>query len=219
MGKRIDIDTPNGRIGAWQAMPEGKPRGGIVLIQEIFGINAHIRSVADRFAEHGYAVIAPALFDPAERDVELGYDAEGIARGRELVMAIGFDKALDSIDAAAKVLAHYGKTSAIGYCWGGSLAFLANTRLGLTAVSYYGARTVPFAHETARAPLLFHFGERDTSIPAADIATIMAAQPNAEVHVWPAGHGFNCDMRADYDADSAAKALAVTLGFLERELT
>ncbi|MEO7477650.1 MAG: dienelactone hydrolase family protein [Lysobacteraceae bacterium] len=233
MVKRIDIDTPNGRIGAWQAMPEGKPRDGIVLIQEIFGVNAHIRSVADRFAAHGYAVIAPALFDPAERDVELDYDAAGIARGRELAAAIGFDTALDSIDAAAKVLqgilesphtdvralARDSHIAAIGYCWGGSLAFLANTRLGLTAVSYYGARTVPFAHETAHAPLLFHFGERDTSIPAADIATIRAAQPDAEAHVWPAGHGFNCEARADYDADSAAKALSVTLGFLERELT
>ena len=219
MGKHIDIETPNGSIGAWQAMPEGRPRGGIVLIQEIFGVNAHIRGVADRFADHGYAVIAPALFDPVERDVELGYDAAGIARGRELVAAIGFDKALDSIHAAAASLAHCGKTAAIGYCWGGTLAFLADTRLGLAAVSYYGARTMPFVHETARAPLLFHFGERDPSIPAADIATIRAAQPDAEVHVWPAGHGFNCEMRADYDADSATRALSVTLGFLERELT
>jgi carboxymethylenebutenolidase len=219
MGERIEIDTPSGRIGAWRAMPDGTPRGGVVVIQEIFGVNAHIRNVTERFATYGYAALAPALFDPAERDVELGYDAAGIARGRELVTAIGFDGALASIDAAAKALSDVGKIAVIGYCWGGSLAFLANTRLGLPAVSYYGARTLPFAGETARAALLFHFGERDGSIPPGDIATIRAAQPQAEVHVWPAGHGFNCDMRADYDADSADKALAVTLGFLERELT
>ena len=219
MGERIEIDTPNGRIGAWQASPDGKPRGGVVVIQEIFGVNAHIRSVAERFANHGYAAIAPALFDPVERDVELGYDSDGIARGRDLVTAIGFGHALDSISAAARVLqGKHLRTAAIGYCWGGSVAFLANTRLGLPAVSYYGARTLPFAAEDAKAPLLFHFGERDASIPRADIAAIRAAQPQAEVRVWPAGHGFNCDQRADYDADSASKALAVTLGFLEREL-
>ena len=219
MGEHIEIDTANGRIGAWRALPQGKPRGGVVVIQEIFGVNAHIRSVTERFATYGYAALAPALFDPVERDVELGYDAAGIARGRELVTAIGFDGALDSIDAAAKALHDVGRIAAIGYCWGGSLAFLANTRLGLAAVSYYGARTLPFAGEKARAALLFHFGERDGSIPPADIAAIRAAQPQAEVHSWPAGHGFNCDMRSDYDADSAGKALAVTLGFLERELT
>jgi len=227
MGERIEIDTAIGSISAWRAMPGGKPRGGVVVIQEIFGVNAHIRSVTERFATHGYAAIAPALFDPVEREVELGYDAAGVARGRELVAAIGFDGALDSVDAAAKALRQalesqhmdsHGKIAAIGYCWGGSLAFLAATRLALPSVSYYGARTIPFVNERARAALLFHFGERDGSIPPADIATIRAAQPQAEVHVWPAGHGFNCDQRADYDATSADNALAVTLGFLQREL-
>jgi carboxymethylenebutenolidase len=238
MGERIDLDTANGRIGAWLAKPDGEPRGGIVVIQEIFGVNAHIRSVADRFAALGYLAIAPALFDPVERDVELGYDAAGIAWGRELVGALGFDRALDGVDAAAKflresmhgvasiesppmdgrALAQDTHIAVSGYCWGGSVAFLANTRLGLPAVSYYGARTMPFVHEPARAPLLFHFGERDHSITAADIAATRAAQPQAEFHVWPAGHGFNCDLRADYDAGSANRALAVTLQFLEREL-
>lgn len=219
MGERIELDTVNGRITGWLALPDGKPRSGVVVIQEIFGVNAHIRSVADRFAAHGYAALAPALFDPAEPDVELDYSAESIARGRELVTAIGFDHALDSVSAAARFL-HAGelRVAVVGYCWGGSLAFLANTRLGLPAVSYYGARTIPYVNEHAQAALLFHFGERDGSIPASDIATIRAAQPRAEVHVWPAGHGFNCDMRADYDATSANKALAVTLQFLQREL-
>lgn len=219
MGERIEIDTANGRIGGWLALPEGNPRGGVVVIQEIFGVNAHIRSVADRFAGHGYTVLAPALFDPVESGVELDYTPEGIARGRELVTAIGFDHALDSVSAAAQFLQGRNlRTATVGYCWGGSVAFLAATRLALPSVSYYGARTIPFVNERAKAALLFHFGERDGSIPPADIATIRAAQPQAEVHVWPAGHGFNCDQRADYDAPSAHKALAVTLQFLQREL-
>ncbi|HEY2347337.1 MAG TPA: dienelactone hydrolase family protein [Xanthomonadaceae bacterium] len=217
MGERIELDTANGRIGAWLARPGAAPRGGIVVIQEIFGVNAHIRSVADRFAALGYLTLAPALFDPVEAGVELGYDAAGIARGRELVGALGFERALDGVDAAAKRLrdfdAHQAITT-IGYCWGGSVAFLANTRLGLQAVSYYGARSMPFIHERARSALLFHFGQRDGSITAADIEATRVAQPQARVCVWPAGHGFNCDLRADYDADSAARALAVTLDFI-----
>ena len=220
MGEHIEIDTANGRIGGWLALPDGKPRGGAVVIQEIFGVNAHIRSVADRFATFGYAALAPALFDPVERDVELDYNAEGIARGRELVAAIGFDHALDSVSAAARFLQARDdlRVATIGYCWGGSVAFLAATRLALPSVSYYGARTMQFVNERAQAALLFHFGERDGSIPPADIAAIRAAHPQAEVRVWPAGHGINCDMRADYDAASADKALAVTLAFLQREL-
>lgn len=219
MGERIELQLPDTRIGGWLAMPEGRARGGIVVIQEIFGVNAHIRSVADRFAGMGYAALAPALFDPAQRDVELGYDAAGIARGRELVTAIGIEGALAGIAAASNALQRARvKVAAIGYCWGGSLAFLANTRLGLPAVSYYGARTMPYVQEAARAPMLFHFGARDSSITPVDIEATRRAQPQAEVHVWPAGHGFNCDQRADYDAEAAAKALAVTQAFLQREL-
>jgi len=227
MGDHIGVGTANGSIGGWLALPEGQPRGGLVVIQEIFGVNAHIRSVADLFASHGYAALAPALFDPVEADVELDYTPAGIARGRELVTAIGFDRALDGVGAAADVLQDVVKTASdsdhpriavVGYCWGGSLAFLAATRLALPAISYYGARTVPFVDERAQAALLFHFGERDASIPPADIAKIRAAQPQAEICIWPAGHGFNCDQRADYDAESAKRALAVTLEFLEREL-
>ena len=236
MGQRIELATAHGTIGSWRADPDSRPRGGIVVVQEIFGVNSHIRSVVERFASYGYATVAPALFDLVEADVELGYDQAGIARGRELVGRISFEQALDCVDAAAKSLrgnlgysqlesptrdartvARDLHTAVIGYCWGGSVAFLANTRLALPAVSYYGARSVPFRDEHSGAPMLFHFGARDASIPAEDIALLRAAQPQAEFHVWPAGHGFNCDQRKDYDADSAANALAVTLGFLERE--
>lgn len=219
MAHRIELETPNGAIGGWRADPEGRPRGGVVVIQEIFGVNAHIRSVAERFANYGYATVAPALFDLIERDVELGYDEAGIVRGKDLVQRVGFDKALACVDAAAKSLSGAGNVGAVGYCWGGSVAFLTNTRLALPAVSYYGARTVPFLGEESDAPMLFHFGARDSSIPPEDIEKHRAAQPQAEFHVWPAGHGFNCDQRKDYDPESAANALAVTLGFFERELT
>lgn len=238
MGRRIELETPHGKIGGWRTDPDGKPRGGIVVIQEIFGVNAHIRSLVERFASYGYATVAPALFDLVEPDVELGYDEAGIAQGKQLVQQIGFEQALDCVHAAAKSLhgsskfgsphkdvrvlardSHIEKIAVVGYCWGGSVAFLANTRLALPAVSYYGARTVPFLGEQSGAPMLFHFGARDASIPPEDIQKHHAAQPQAEFHVWPAGHGFNCDQRKDYDADSAANALAVTLGFFERELT
>lgn len=217
MGESIQLPDPGGSVGAWLAAPAQAPRGGIVVIQEIFGLNAHIRSVADRFAALGYLALAPALFDPVAAGVELDYDAAGIARGRELAGALGFDAALAQVQAAGEHLRRLAPglaVASIGYCWGGSVSFLANTRLGLPAVSYYGARSMPFIHEPLRAPMLFHFGQRDASISAADIASTRAAQPAAQVHVWPAGHGFNCDRRADYDADSAAQALAVTLAFL-----
>ena len=234
MGQRIELETPHGNIGGWRADPDGRPRGGIVVIQEIFGVNAHIRSVVERFASYGYAVVAPALFDLVERDVELGYDTDGFARGRELMVKLGLDldRALGCVRAAAKSLesphmdvralardSHAGKVGVVGYCLGGSVAFLANTRLALPAVSYYGARTVQFLDEESKAPMLFHFGAKDASTPPDDIEKHRLAQPQSEFHVWPAGHGFNCDQRKDYDADSATNALAVTLGFFERELT
>ncbi len=217
MGKTVKLDTPHGVIGGWRADPNGPVRGGILVVQEIFGINAHIRTVVDRFASLGYATIAPALFDFIERDVELEYDEAGVARGKNLAQQVGLEHALDGVAAAAQAL-HSLATACIGYCWGGSVAFLANTRLGLPAVSYYGARTVPFLDEPCKAPMLFHFGERDRSISADDIERHRLAQPQAEFHVWPAGHGFNCEVRKDYDAQSAEQALAITFGFLERTL-
>lgn len=209
----IDLETSAGTVGAWRADPPDAPRGAIVVVQEIFGVNAHIRDVADRFAAHGYCAIAPALFDPVERGVELDYTAEGVARGRELVTKLGVDRALACVRAAADAVADVGNVGVVGYCWGGTIAFLANTRLGLASVSYYGARTVPYLHEVPRAPLLFHFGGHDTSIPAGDIQKHRDALPGAQVHVYDAGHGFNCDRRADFAPDASALAMERTLGF------
>lgn len=220
MGHGIELDTPQGAIAAWRADPAGPARGALVVVQEIFGVNAHIRDVADRFAWAGFVAIAPALFDPVERDVQLGYDEAGVARGRALTAALGFDRAVALVDATAGLLRQEGlRTGVVGFCWGGSIAFLANTRLGLPAVSYYGGRTVPFLDEPLRAPMLFHFGERDPIITADAVAAHRAKQPSARIHVYPAGHGFNCDARADFDPDSAALAWQRTTAFLEEALT
>ena len=219
MGHWIELDTPQEAISAWRANPAGPSRGAVVVVQEIFGVNAHIRSVVNRFAKDGFIALAPALFDPVERRVELDYDEPGVAKGRELTAALGFDRAVALVDAAADLLQLEGlRTGVVGFCWGGSIAFLANTRLGLPAVSYYGGRTVPFLDEPARAPMLFHFGERDPFIPPDAVAAHRARQPGATIHVYPAGHGFNCEARHDFAPESAALAWQRTTAFFDEAL-
>ena len=218
MGHWIALETPSGTISAWRADPAIPARGALVVVQEIFGVNSHIRSVADKFASHGYVAIAPALFDHFEKHVELGYDAEGVAYGRDLVTRLGFERAVEDVRAAADVVEDVGDVGVVGFCWGGTVAFLACARIGLPAVSYYGGRTVPFLHEKPHAPLLLHFGEQDPIIPPADIEKHQDALPEAEIHIWPAGHGFNCDQRADYNATVAVQALQRTLAFFGAHL-
>ena len=221
MGRDIAIDTPAGKVDAWRADPEGAPLGALVVVQEIFGVNPHVRSVADRFAAKGYIAVAPALFDPAERNVELGYDDAGMRRGIELRAEVGTDRAVAIVGAAAKLLQDEGhRVGVVGYCWGGTLAFLANTRFGLPAVAYYGGRVVDFLGEPLRAPMLFHFGADDAGIPPEAIAKIHLAHPQAPVHVYPgAGHAFNRDIDSThYHADSAALALRRTLDFFAAAL-
>lgn len=214
MGQWTDLDTPHGPIAAWRTEPSGPSRGALVVLQEIFGVNQHIRDVAERFAQAGYVALAPDLFAPIQPHIELGYDKDDQARGVELRNALGFDRAIDIAGAAARRLQGEGlRTGAVGYCWGGSLAFLCNTRLGLPAVSYYGARTLPFLGEPLRAPIQFHFGERDASIPPEAIDAHRAALPNAPIYLYNAGHGFNCEPRPDYHADSADLAWRRTLDF------
>lgn len=220
MADWIAIKTPHGPVSAWRDAPHepSVARGAVVLVQEIFGVNGHIRDVASRLAVEGFEVLAPALFDPIERDVELGYDAEGVARGRALVDALGFERAVAIIDAAAVALDRPARTAAMGFCWGGTLALLANTRLGLPAVSYYGGRSVPFLGERLRAPMLLHFGRRDPIIPPADVALHREKLVGAEIHEYDAGHGFNCDRRADFDPAASALAWQRSIDFLRRAL-
>lgn len=217
MGEWLELATPHGTVRAWhEAAEEAAPkRPAVVLVQEIFGVNAHIRDVAARLAAAGHEVLAPAVCDPIERGVELDYDEAGVSRGRELVAAIGFDRAVDIVEAAAARLAKPNRNVAvIGFCWGGTVALLANTRLGLPAVSYYGGRSVPFLDEPLRAPMLMHFGERDPIIPPEHVALHREKLPDARMHVYAAGHGFNCDRRRDFDAAAALLAWSRTLAFL-----
>ncbi|MBA2237577.1 MAG: dienelactone hydrolase family protein [Lysobacter sp.] len=215
----IDIENPVAPMRGWRADPVGVPRGAVVVLQEIFGVNAHIREVTDRFAAAGFVALAPALFDPVQPGVELEYDQGGVDEGRGLTASLGFDRAVELIRAAALVLQSEGlRTGAVGFCWGGTLALLANTRLGLPAASYYGGRSVPFLGERLRAPMLFHFGEHDPIIPPEHVAAHREAHPGATVHVYPAGHGFNCGQRADFDPASAGLAWQRTIDFLEESL-
>ena len=219
MGHWVSLQTPAGAISAWRADPPAASRGMLVVVQEIFGVNAHIRGVVDRFAGHGFTALAPAMFDHIEHHVELGYDEAGIDRGRQMVEQLGFDRAVEDVRAAQRLLQHEGNVGVVGYCWGGTVAYLSWARLRLPAVSYYGARTVPFlAHERSNAPLMLHFGEEDASIPPEAIAAHRDALPDAKFHLWPAGHGFNCEQRADYNATAATQALQRTLAFFETAL-
>ena len=153
MGHEIALDTPSGRVCAWRADPVAQPIGGLVVIQEIFGVNEHIRSLVERYCAEGWVALAPELFDPIEHGVELGYDDAGVARGRALATSLGFDRAVGIIGAAAAKLRDEGlQVAAVGFCWGGTLALLANTRLGLPAASFYGGRSVPFLGEALRPP-------------------------------------------------------------------
>jgi carboxymethylenebutenolidase len=220
MGTTIQLNTTRLHcIGAWLARPEGEAKGGLVVVQEIFGVNAHMRAVVDRFAAHGYVAIAPAFFDHVETGVELGYDEDGFRRGRELAGEVGLDLAVEDVASAAEAIASAGRIGCVGYCWGGTVALLAAMRLGTPAVSYYGARNVNFLAETPRAPLMLHFGERDNSIPAEAIARQRAAWPQADVYTYPAGHAFDRTVDPNtYDPPSAQLALERTLAFFDRHL-
>ena len=220
MGQAINLNTSGMQcIGAYLAPAKYDGKGGIVVVQEIFGVNAHIRSVCDRFAELGYTAIAPAFFDHVESGVELDYGADGFARGRRLVGEVGTERALEDVASAAESIRSAGRIGVVGYCWGGTIALLSATRLGLPAVSYYGARNVNHLDEKPKAPLQFHFGERDDSIPPAAVQRHRDAYPQMEIYTYHAGHAFNRDVDpAHYDAASARLALQRTLAFFERHL-
>ena len=205
------------RFDAYLARPATTPKAAIVVIQEIFGVNAHIREVADRFADAGYLAIAPALFDRIRPHVELAYDGDGVAAGRDLKTEADAHSEADVMAATAYV-ASAGKIAAVGFCWGGSLAWRLASRpdSGIdAAVSYYGGELPALAARTAHCPVMAHFGLHDTSIPEAGAREFAAAQPGVITHFYDAGHGFNCDHRGQYDAAAAAQAWARTTAFLQ----
>jgi carboxymethylenebutenolidase len=220
MGDTIQLNTTGTQcIGAYVARPKGTPKGGIVVVQEIFGVNAHMRDVTDRFAAHGYVAIAPAFFDHFETGVELGYDEAGFKRGRELVGELSFEQAIADVASAAESIASAGRIGCVGYCWGGTVAYLAAARLAMPSVSYYGARNVKFLDEKPKAPVQFHFGENDSSIPPEAVERHREALPGAEIYTYPTGHAFDRGVDPHvYDAASAKLALERTLAFFAKNL-
>lgn len=221
MGQTIELKAEDGfALAAYRAEPAGKPKGGLVVIQEIFGVNRHMRGVTDEFARRGYLAICPALFDRAKRGVELGYAEKDIEAGRELRAAVGWDNPMKDVRAAIAAVRGAGKVGTVGYCWGGSVTWLTATRLeGLAcAVCYYGGNIAAFKDEKPRVPVMFHFGEKDKGIPMADVEAVRAAQPGETLHVYPAGHGFNCEERGDYDEKCKALALERTLAFFAKHI-
>ena len=220
MGTTIDIETTDGhKLTGYRAEPSGDPRGGLVVIQEIFGVNSHIRAVADGFAAEGYVALAPAMFDRVGPGIELGYSPEDVEKGREIRARIDYDDAVRDMGAAVSALAGL-PVGVVGYCWGGSLAWSAATRLdGLkAAVGYYGGFIPEMADETPRHPVMLHFGESDESIPLEGVDKVKAAHPDVPIYLYAAGHGFNCDQRGSYDEASARLARERTLAFFAEHL-
>ena len=221
MGTNLELVAADGfRLSAYRADPAGTPRGGIVVAQEIFGVNSHIRGVCDGFAADGYLAIAPALFDRSERGVDIGYAEADVARGRELKARAPLDAALMDIAAARDVAKAAGKVAVIGYCWGGYLAWMAAARVAgfACAIPYYGGGMTDAIDVTPRCPVMAHFGERDPMIPVVGVRKLMAAHPQAKVFLYAAGHGFNCDARASFDTVAAAQARGRTLEFLRQHV-
>ena len=205
---------------AWLAAPAGRPRGAVVLLQEIFGVNGHIRAVAQDFASQGYTVIAPCLFDRIRRGIELGYSPAEVQEGAGYRAQLKPETTMKDIAAATAVVRNSGRTATVGYCWGGTLSYLAAGQLPLScAVVYYG-KVAAYLEQKPRCPVLFHFGAEDQSIPAADVAATRAATaPPSVVNLYEgAGHGFNCDQRQSYNPQAAALARTRTLEFLGRYL-
>lgn len=223
MGQDITLQAEDGhRLGAYRANPAGQARGSLVVIQEIFGVNKHIREVCDGLAADGYVALAPALFDRVEPNFQTGYDQADIVRGRETRGKIGWDAMVMDTKAAVKALAGENRRiGVVGYCMGGSMAWLAATRIdGLSAaVGYYGGAVAEFAGERPKCPVMLHFGETDASIPKEHWDKIKAAQPNVPMFIYPgAGHGFSCDHRASFHEASHRLARQRTIDFFRQHV-
>jgi carboxymethylenebutenolidase len=204
---------------AYLAPATSTPRGAIIVLQEIFGVNSHIRAVTEDFAAEGYVAIAPSLFDRVRREVELDYSPKSVEQGRGYVLQLKEDKILADLTACINVVKRNGPVGVVGYCWGGSIAYLAACELPIrAAVSYYGTRTVQMLDRKPRVPVQYHFGAKDQSIPPESIEQIRAAHPQGEFHIYPAGHGFNCDQRESFDPESARLARERTLEFFAKHL-
>jgi carboxymethylenebutenolidase len=216
----IELTASDGhKFSAYRAEPAEAPKGAVVVIQEIFGVNPHIKKVVDGFAAQGYVAIAPSLFDRVKTDVELGYDEESVSTGMDLMKQVGADWPLGDIQAAVDSVKSAGKVAIVGYCWGGYLAYVSANRVnGLAcAISYYGGGVQNDYLEKRKIPTLLHFGENDPLIPLEDVIQFRANRPDVSAYSYPAaGHGFNCDERDSYNEEVAKKALDHTLFWISQ---
>ena len=221
----IELTAADGHpIDTWRAMPAGRPKGAIVVVQEIFGVNSHIRAVADGYAADGFLALAPAFFDRLERNYETGYEAADVAAGRERVGRLDWNNTLADLAAtvaAARDLTEGGKVGVVGFCWGGTVAWRAAAKTAGIAcsVAYYGGMIPNFLDEQPQVPVLMHFGEQDTTPSPETGRQIEQRYPGiTEVFFYPAGHGFNCDQRASFNAAASRKARDRTLAFFNTHL-
>lgn len=216
----ISLTAADGhRLTAYRAGPQNASRA-LVVVQEIFGVNHHMRNVCDSFAAEGYAVIAPALFDRVGRGIELGYEAADVAQGRELRGKIDDGHTMLDILAAAAALPAGVKRGIVGYCWGGTIAWFGATRSSAfsAACGWYGGGIAGAKDEKPRCPVQLHFGETDASIPMKDVDAVKAAQPGVDIHVYGGGHGFGCDERGSYVKADYELAQKRTLEFFGKHL-
>jgi carboxymethylenebutenolidase len=223
MTEHVTLKAEDGhKLDAYVAKPAGEPIAGLVVIQEVFGVNAHIRSVTDGWAKDGFLAVAPALFDRIERGVDLKYEGEGMQKAMSLRPKLNTDNMLKDTAAAIEYARKETgrKTGIIGYCLGGSIAWLAACRLNVdAAVGYYGGNIAQHASEQPKCPVMLHFGKKDAHIPAEAIEKIREAYPEVPIYLYDAGHGFNCDARSSYEPASAKLARERSLPFLKQNLT
>jgi carboxymethylenebutenolidase len=220
MGEFTTLMARDGHeFNAWLAAPKGSTHGAVVVAQEIFGVNRYIRAVADGYAAAGYVAIAPCLFDRIRRGIELGYSEPEVQQGRGYRLQIPRDKTNLDLTACINVVRHAGRVAVQGYCWGGTLAYLAACELPVAcAVAYYGGQIKDHLDKSPRRPVMYHFGEQDPHIPPDDVGKIRAADSTGVFHLYPAGHGFDCEERNTYDAASAALARERSREFLTAHL-
>jgi carboxymethylenebutenolidase len=218
MGERVRLKASDGHeLDAYVARPVAAPEAGLVVVQEAFGVNSHIRSVADGYAKDGFLTVAPALFDRMQRGVELGYESEDLQKGIALARQTNPDNAIKDLAAALQFLRkETAKCGVIGYCFGGTMAWMAATRLDPdAAVGYYGGNIAQFAEESPRCPVMLHFGSLDKHIPKESVDKVQAAHPEVQIFWYEAEHGFNCDPRAAYNPEAAREARERSLAFLK----
>lgn len=222
MGESIELTCTDGfTFSAYLANPVGEPKGRVVVIQEIFGVNKHIREVCDGYAEAGYVALAPALFDRVAPNIELGYEGDDMTRGVEIAMGkLEMPNTLNDVQAAIDYLANDGKVGVVGYCFGGLLTWLSagNANNVTCASGYYGGGILQSVGQAPKVPTILHFGNLDAHIPMLDVNAIIAARPEVAVYTYDADHGFNCDHRASYNKPAATLALHRTLKFFEEHL-